>query len=245
MVHEFHADTLRGRQICGTLGEGTPGPRKLVVFAVPERFRRESLFDVRTHSPPFQIVALPRASLPVPGTRTSSLFIPTHPTACASLRATDISRATTPARLGARRARVSRSATCAAERLIRENRKPSWYQRRPDRTQRTWLADRAAGYIADSVASAGSVSATVGPSHPVQSRRCSAPAQRLQRCGPPMSAACTIRTIVEKVGVASSAMRGRRSIYAVSPCCSSADQTQRRRPLDVGLQRGNGAKADI
>jgi hypothetical protein len=121
----------------------------------------------------------------------------------------------------------------------------SMHQRRPDRTQRTWLADRTAGYIADSVASAGSASATVGPSHPVQSRRCSAPAQRRERCGPPMSAACTVRTIVEKVGVASSAMRGRRSIYAVSPCCSSADQTQRRRPLDVGLQRDNGARADI
>jgi hypothetical protein len=44
-------------------------------------------------------------------------------------------------------------------------------------SQRTWLADRTAGYIADSLASAGSASATVGPSHPVQSRRCSAPAQ--------------------------------------------------------------------
>src|SRR5215208_3979066 len=51
------------------------------------------------------------ASPAAPGTRTSSPFIPTPQIACASLPATDISRATMPAQRGARRARVSRSAT--------------------------------------------------------------------------------------------------------------------------------------
>ena len=83
------------------------------------------------------------------GTRTSSPFIAMRPIRCASLRATDTSRATTPARRGARQAPVSRSATCAAWRSIRGNRTSSWYQRRPDRTPRTWLADRMAGCIAD------------------------------------------------------------------------------------------------
>jgi hypothetical protein len=119
--------------------------------------------------------------------------------------------------------------TCAAWRSIRGNRTSSWYQRHPDRTPRTWLADRMAGCIADSLPSAGSASATVGQSHPAQSRRCSAPARNLETCGPPMSAACTVRTIVEKVGAASSVMRRHRSISAVSPCCSNAGQTRRPR----------------
>jgi len=138
-------------------------------------------------------------------------------------------RATTPARRGARQPPVSRSATCAAWRSIRDNRTSSWYQRRLDRTPRTWLADRMAGCIADSLTSAGSASATVGQSHRAQSRRCSAPAPNLERCGPPMSAACTVRTIAEKAGAVSPATRRRRSISAVWPCCSNADQTRRPR----------------
>ena len=102
------------------------------------------------HSCPRSTAAAPGAtgSLAVRGTHTSSPFIATRPIRCASLRATDISRATTPARRGARRAPVSRSATCAAWRSIPGNRTSSWYQRRPDRTPRTWLADRMAGCIA-------------------------------------------------------------------------------------------------
>jgi hypothetical protein len=41
-----------------------------------------------------------------------------------------------------------------------------------------------------------------------------------------MSAACTVRTIVEKAGAASSATRRRRSIYAVWRCCNNADTRQ-------------------
>ena len=148
------------------------------------------------------------------GTLTSSPFIATHPIPCASLRAMDISRAMTPARRGARRAPVSRLATCAAWRSIRDNRTSSWHQRRPGRTPRTWLADRMAGCIAGSLPSGGSASATVGQTHPAQSRRCSAPAQNRENFGRPMSAECTDRTIVERVGAAWSAMRRRRSIYA-------------------------------
>src|SRR5688572_32388893 len=55
-----------------------------------------------------------------------------------------------------------------------------------------------------------------------------------------MSAACTVRTIVEKAGAASSATR-RRSIYALSPCCSNADRHSDRRPQHVGL--GSHARA--
>jgi photosystem II stability/assembly factor-like uncharacterized protein len=113
---------------------------------------------------------------------------------------------------------------CAAWRSIRDNRTSSWYQRRPDRTLHTWLAARMAGCIAVSRASAGSASATVGQSHPAQSRRCSAPARNLERCGPPMSAACTVRTIVETAGAVSSATRRRRSIYAAWPCCGNPDE---------------------
>src|SRR5688572_17309642 len=71
-----------------------------------------------------------------------------------------------------------------------------------------------AACIAGSLANTGSAFATAGRSHPAQSRRCSAPAQNQERCGPPMSAACTVRTTVEKVGAAQSAMRRRPSIYA-------------------------------
>ena len=128
---------------------------------------------------PPSMAAAPGAtgSLAGRGTPTNSLFIAMHPIPCASLRATDISRATTPARRGTRQAPVSRSPTCAASRSIRGSRTSSWYQRRPDRTSRTWLANRMAGCIADSLPSAGSASATVGQSHPAQSRRCSAPAR--------------------------------------------------------------------
>jgi len=94
-----------------------------------------------------------------------------------------------------------------------------------------WLADRTAGYIADSLASAGSASAPVGRSHPAQSRRCSAPARNLERCGPPMSAACTVRTIAEKAGAASPATPRRRSIYGIWPSCSSAGRHSDQRPL--------------
>ena len=82
------------------------------------------------------------------GTPTSSPFIARLAIPCASPLATDTSRATTPVRRGARPAPVSRSATCAAWRSIRSNRTSSWYQRRPDRTPRTWLAARMAGCTA-------------------------------------------------------------------------------------------------
>ena len=51
---------LSGRPTCGELREGTLGALQLIVFAMPERFWGQSLFDVRKHSPTFQIVALPR-----------------------------------------------------------------------------------------------------------------------------------------------------------------------------------------
>ncbi len=188
-----------------------------------------------TNRSPINPVHFTTASLVVRGTPTSSPFTATHPIPCASLRAMDISRAATPARRGARQAAVSRSATCAAWRSIRGNRTSSWYRRRPDRTLRTWPADRMVGCIADSFPSAGSPSATVGQSHPAQSRRCSALARNRERCGPPMSAACTVRTTVERAGDASPATTRRRSISAVSPCCSSADKTRYRRPECVGL----------
>ena len=190
--------------------------RTLITFA-GSRATRSNLNDSglrsrQARSCPRSMAAAPgaTASLVVRGTPTSSPFIATHPILCASLRATDISRATTPARRGARRAPVSRSATCAAWRSIRGNRTSSWYQRRPDRTPRTWLADRMAGCIAVSLPSAGSASATAGRSHPAQSRRCFAPARNLERCGPPMSAACTVRTMVGRAGAASIG-------YATSP----------------------------
>ena len=99
-----------------------------------------------------------------------------------------------------------------------------------------YVADRMAGCIADAIPSAGSASATVGQSHPAQLRRCSAPARNLESCGRPMSAACTVRTTVETVGDASSTMRRRRSIYAVSLCCRNADRHSDRRTLHVGLR---------
>lgn len=97
------------------------------------------------------------------------------PNACASLRATDISRATTPVRRGARRAPLSTSATCGVWLSIRGNRMSSSCQPPPDRTPRTWLAAPMAGCIDVSLASSGSASATAGQIHPAQSRRCSAP----------------------------------------------------------------------
>ena len=62
------------------------------------------------------------ASLVDRGTLTSSPCTAMRPRRCASLRAMDTSRATTLARRGARRAPVSRSATCAAWRSIPDSR---------------------------------------------------------------------------------------------------------------------------
>ena len=81
------------------------------------------------------------------GTPTSSPFTATLPIRYVSPLAMDISRATTPARRGARPAPVSRSATCGVWRSILSSRTSSWYQPRPDRTPRTWLAARMAGCI--------------------------------------------------------------------------------------------------
>jgi hypothetical protein len=128
--------------------------RTLITFA-GSRATRSNLNDsgLRSRLAPSclrSMAAAPGAtgSLVVRGTPTSSPFIATHPIRSASVRATDISRATTPARRGARRAPVSRSATCAASPSIRGTRTSSWLQRRPGRTPRTWLADRMAGCIA-------------------------------------------------------------------------------------------------
>ena len=68
----------------------------------------------------------------------------------------------------------------------------------------------------------------------VVTRIFNAPARNRERCGPPMSAACTVRTIVEKAGAATSATRRRRIIYAVWLCCSNADRHSDQRPLHVG-----------
>ena len=151
-----------------------------------------------------------------PRARRFTSRLPIH---CASPLATDISRVTMPVRRGARPPPVSRSATCAAWRSIRSNRRSSWSQRRPDRTPRTWLAARMAGCIAVSLASVGSACATAGRSQRAQSRLCSAPARKAESCGPRMSAACTVRTMAGRVGAARSAMRGPRSIYAASRWC--------------------------
>src|SRR6266851_2746244 len=51
---------LSRRLTCCKLREGTLGALQLIVFAMPERFWGKLLFDVRKHSPTFQIVALPR-----------------------------------------------------------------------------------------------------------------------------------------------------------------------------------------
>jgi hypothetical protein len=100
--------------------------RTLITFA-GSRATRSSLNDSGSRSRPAR--SCPRSMAAAPGatallgdrgTPTSSPFIATLPIRCASLRATDTSRATTPARRGARPAPVSRSATCAAWRSIRK-----------------------------------------------------------------------------------------------------------------------------
>jgi hypothetical protein len=171
------------------------------------------------------------------GTRTSSLFIRTLPIPCASPLATDTSRATMPARRGARPAPVSRSATCAAWRSMRKTRRSSLYRPRPVRAPHTSLAARMAGCIAVSPVNAGNVCATVGRSRRPPSLRCSAPARKAESCGPRMSAACTARRTAGRVGGARLAMRRHRSTYAASRCCGLA--TPHRAPPALMIDTGS------
>ena len=100
----------------------------------PERLLVAICRPARSCQPPMAAAPGATASLADRGTRTSSPSTAMLPITCASPLAMDTSRATMPARRGARPAPVSRSATCAAWLSIRSKRRSSWYQPRPDRT---------------------------------------------------------------------------------------------------------------
>jgi hypothetical protein len=90
------------------------------------------------------------------------------------------------------------------------------YRPPPVRTPHTSLADQTAGCIVVSVPNAGSACTTAGRSQPPQSRLCFAPVRKPASCGPPMSAACTVRTMEARVGASWSGMSGRRSTCGAS-----------------------------
>src|SRR4029450_86427 len=177
------------------------------------------------------------------GTPTSLPFTPRLPTLCASPLVTGTSRATMPARRGARRALVSTSTTCAAWRLFQSNRRRSSCQRRPDRTPPMWLAARMGGSIAVTLANAGSACATAGQNRRASSRRYFAPAQRRENCGLRTSAACTLRKTAGRVGGASPAMRGPRSIFVALPW--SAEGGLRDAPNDDQDTCGNATRGAL
>ena len=155
------------------------------------------------------------------GTPTSSAFIARLPILCASRPAMDITRVTTPAPRGTRPVPASRSATCAAWRLIRSNLMSSSYQPPPDHTPRTSPVARMADCTGVLRVSAGSACATAGRSHPAQSPPCLAPARRWRNCGPRMNVACTSRMTAGRVGGAWPAMQRRRSTCEALCLCAN------------------------